>query len=136
MLSMEKLRKLLAVLFCHLFIMTEGAHAKFCVAKKKATEYEVEIDSDRNPLVLAENNTRIQIEDGENKSVAYAKVLINYCIPPMPRMAPMDYRLEANSKGGKHNATTNFIMAVPGCIVIISHHTGKTFTAKFNVDVP
>ncbi len=55
-------------------------------------------------------------------------------MPPMPRMAPMNYRISAKLKGEKYKATMNFVMAGPWIIAIKITLGGKTSTIKFNVD--
>jgi hypothetical protein len=55
-------------------------------------------------------------------------------MPPMPRMAPMNYITDAKLKGEKYKATMNFIMSGPWIIAIKVNHGGKISTAKFNVD--
>jgi hypothetical protein len=61
-------------------------------------------------------------------------VLINYYMPPMPRMVPRNYRREAKLTGDKYRATMNFIMSGPWIISVIMTRDGKTTTAKFSVD--
>ena len=63
-----------------------------------------------------------------------AQVMVNYYMPPMPRMAPMNYKTEAKMKKGKYYATLKFIMAGPWYIAVIIRHEGKTNTTKINVD--
>ena len=113
-----------------------GGYAKDYVARKKTGNYEVEITIDRNPLILGDNRIGIEIRDRDNNYVTDTKVLVNYYMPPMLRMPPMNYRIDAKLKGEKYKATMNFIMTGPWYIVIIFHRGGKVFTAKFNVDVP
>lgn len=103
-------------------------------AKKKAGEYEVGIKIDKNPPVVGENNIRIEIRDSAGRPVTDSKVLVNYYMPPMPRMAPMNYRTDAKPKGDHYRATMRLIMAGPWYIVVIITREGKTSTAKFNID--
>ncbi len=111
------------------------AEAKNYEASKKAGEYQVEIVIDRNPLVaIGDNNMEILIKDNDGKPVTDAQVIVNYYMPPMPRMAPMSYKTEAKMKKGKYYATMKFIMAGPWYIAIVIHRGGKTSTTKINVD--
>ncbi len=117
------------------FCFLTDAEAKTYEASKKAGDYQVEIVIDRNPPVaIGNNNIEIEIKDKTGKTVTDAQVLVNYYMPPMPRMAPMNYRTEAKIKKGKYCATMKFIMAGPWYIAVIIQHGGKTSTAKFNVD--
>ena len=102
--------------------------------KRKAGEYEAEVKIDRYPPVLGDNKIEIEIKDAGGKSITDAKVLVNYYMPPMPRMAPMNYITDAKLKGEKYKATMNFIMSGPWIIAIKINHAGKISTAKFNVD--
>ena len=110
------------------------AYAKGYEAKKKVGEYEAEVRMDRNPPSLGDNNIEIEIKDARGKPLTEAKVLVNYYMPPMPRMAPMNYKTDAKLKGEKYRATMNFIMSGPWIIAVKINHGGKTSTAKFNVD--
>jgi hypothetical protein len=115
--------------------VTAVADAKNYEASKKAGEYDVEIVIDRNPPVaIGDNKLEIEIKDKDGKQVTDAQVLVNYYMPPMPRMAPMNYKTEARMKKGKYHATMKFIMAGPWYIAIIIHHGGRTSTTKINVD--
>jgi len=109
-------------------------HAKGYEVKKKAGEYDAEIKIDRNPLVLGDNHIEIELKDAKGNYVTDAKVLVNYYMPPMPRMAPMNYRTEAKLKKDKYRATMNLIMSGPWIIAIIITRDGKTTTARLNVD--
>lgn len=101
---------------------------------KKAKDLEVRIQIDRNPPVVGTNNIEIEISDMQTRPVTDAKVLINYYMPPMPRMAPMNYTIDAKEKGKKYRATMNLIMAGPWIIAVKITTGTKTSTAKFNID--
>jgi hypothetical protein len=117
-----------------ILVLTMGiAYAKGLEVKKKAGEYDVEVKIDRNPPIIGDNSIEIEIKKA-GKPVTDAKVLINYYMPPMPRMAPMNYKTDAKLKKDKYKATMNFIMAGPWYIAIIINHEGKISTTKLNVD--
>ncbi len=117
-----------------LFLIPNIANSKGYEVKKKAGEYEAEVKIDRYPLVLGDNHIEIELKDSAGRSVTDARVLVNYYMPPMPRMAPMNYKTDAKVKKEKYLATMNFIMSGPWYISIIIHREGKIFTTKFNVD--
>jgi hypothetical protein len=117
-----------------LFLVVGIASARSYELKRKAGEYEAEVKIGRYPPVLGDNKIEIEIKNSEGKCVKDAKVLVNYYMPPMPRMAPMNYITDATLKGEKYKATMNFIMSGPWIIAIKINHAGKTSTAKFNVD--
>jgi hypothetical protein len=103
-------------------------------AKKKVGEFEAELKIDRNPPVIGDNRLEIEIKDAGGKKITDAKVLVNYYMPPMPRMAPMNYVTDAKLKGEKYKATMNFAMPGSWIIAVNIHHRGKVSTARFNVD--
>lgn len=117
------------------FLWVATAEGKNLEISKRTGDYQVEIVMDRNPpIALGNNNIEIEIKDKAGKIITDAQVLVNYYMPPMPRMAPMNYKTEAKMKKGKYYAALKFIMAGPWYIAIIIHHDGKTSTTKINVD--
>jgi hypothetical protein len=127
-------RTLALLLIPILFLSAASVGARSYELTKKAGEYEAEVRMDRNPPSLGDNNIEIEIKDAGGKPVTEAKVLVNYYMPPMPRMAPMNYITDAKLKGEKYRATMNFIMSGPWIIAVKITRAGKTSTAKFNVD--
>jgi len=117
-----------------LFLIAGIAFARGYEAKKMAGEYEAELRIDRSPPVVGDNHIEIEVKDAWGNPVTDAKVLVNYYMPPMPRMAPMNYITDAKLKGEKYKAKMNFIMSGPWIIAIKINHGGKISTAKFNVD--
>ena len=110
-----------------------AAYAGGLEVKKKAGEYDLEIKIDRNPPIIGDNRIEIEIRSG-GKPVTDAKVLVNYYMPPMPRMAPMNYTTDAKLKKETYRATMNLIMAGPWYISIIIDRGGKIAKARVNVD--
>ncbi len=124
-----------SIILC-ILLTTAGVNARGYEATKKAGEYGVEINIDRNPPVVGDNNITIEIKDGAAKHVTDSKVLVNYYMPPMPRMAPMNFRTDAKPSGNEYRAKMKLIMSGPWNIVVIITRGGKTSTAKFLIDVP
>jgi hypothetical protein len=124
----------LFVILLILLLIPGIANPKGYEVKRRAGEYETEVKIDRYPPVLGDNRIEIEIKDAGGRSITDAKVFVNYYMPPMPRMAPMNYITDAKLKGDKYKATMNFIMSGPWIIAIKINHAGKTSTAKFNVD--
>lgn len=122
------------ILLLTLSLLTATAFPKDLKLTKKAGEYEVEVVIDKNPPILGENKIEIEIKSAEGLSITDAKVLVNYYMPPMPRMAPMNYRTKADLKDDKFKAKMKFIMSGPWIIAVKITRGGKTITAKFNVD--
>ena len=122
------------VLSISILVFTVGmVDAKDLEVKKKAGDFDVEVKIDRNPPIVGDNSIEIEIKKA-GKSVTDAKVLINYYMPPMPRMAPMNYKTDANMKKEKYRATMNLIMAGPWYIAVIITHEGKISRTKINID--
>jgi hypothetical protein len=102
--------------------------------KATAREYQVETTLDRYPLALGDNHIGIEIKDEAGRNITDAAILINYYMPPMPRMVPMNYKTEARKKNETYEGDLNIIMAGPWYIKIIITRNGQISTAKFNVD--
>jgi hypothetical protein len=117
-----------------LLLTSAVAAAKDYEVKKKAGDYDVEVKIDRNPPVVGDNNLRIEIKDGTGTYVTYAKVVVDYSMPAMPGMPPMNYKTDAQLKGNEYRATMNLSMSGPWNVAIKITRAGKTSTVKFNVD--
>ncbi len=112
-----------------------AALARDLEVAKKFGDYEIVMKIDRNPPVKGDNNLEILIMDASGSSVSDAKVLVNYYMPPMPRMAPMNYKKQAKPKKEKYCLKMNLIMEGPWIIVMKIAVGDKNLTAKFNIDV-
>ena len=117
-----------------LFLTVALGDARGIEMKKRVGDLEAGMRIDRNPPVLGDNNIEIELKDAAGKAVTDAKVLVNYYMPPMPRMAPMNYTTDAKLKGDKYKAKMNFIMSGPWIIAVKINHAGRTSTVKFNID--
>jgi hypothetical protein len=122
------------ILIVALAMAVPSAYARDLQLAKKAGEYGVEIRIDRNPPILGDNNIIVEIKNSAGTPIDDADVLVNYYMPPMPRMAPMNYITKTKLNGKKYNATMNLIMAGPWIIAVKITREGKTTTAKFNID--
>ena len=89
----------------------------------------------RNPPVLGDNEIRIEIRDPQGNPVLDAEVLVNYYMPPMPRMPPMNYTIPAPLKGKEYRATMDLIMAGPWNIITRARVQGKWVRMAFPIDV-
>lgn len=90
---------------------------------------------DRNPPVKGDNNLEIAIIGPAGEALAGAKVLVNYYMPPMPRMPPMNYKKEAKPKKDKYTLKMDLIMEGPWIVLVKFAAGEKPVTAKFNIDV-
>ena len=96
--------------------------------------YVVEIAINRNPPIVGDNRIEIAITDGNGRRVSEAQVLVNYYMPPMPRMAPMNYTTPATLKGDTYQATMHLIMDGPWIIALKITLGGKRSTVKFHIN--
>jgi hypothetical protein len=94
-----------------------------------------DIAINRNPPVVGENEIRVEIKDPQGKPVLGAEVLVNYYMPPMPRMPPMNYTVPAPLKDGAYRAVMDLIMAGPWNIVIRAKSEEKRIRVVFPIDV-
>src|SRR4030043_961425 len=118
-----------------LILMVDVVYARGYKIKKKVGSYEAEIKIDKNPPVIGDNHIEIEIKDSAGNHITDARVLINYYMPPMPRMAPMNYRIDAKLKGESYRAKMVLIMSGPWAIVTEITHQGKRHTVKLSIDV-
>lgn len=126
--------KKIAVIGLILLLVAGVAYAKNYEVKKKAGDYNVEVKIDKNPPVVGNNNIKIEIKDASGKYIIDAKVMVEYSMPAMPGMPPMNYKNEAVLSGNEYKAKMNLSMAGTWNIAIKITKGEKTSTVKFNVD--
>jgi len=123
------------LLFSLMVLVFAGfAFAKDYEVNKKAGDYSVNVKIDRNPPVVGDNIISVEIKDASGKDVTDAKVIVDYSMPAMPGMPPMNYKTDTSLKGNVYKATMNLSMSGPWNIAIKITSVGKTSTVKFNVD--
>jgi hypothetical protein len=123
------------VFFLILFsLMPSPVYSSAYELLKKTGEYEVAISIDRNPPMLGDNKIGISLKAPDGKKITRAAVLVNYYMPPMPRMAPMNYVTPADLKGDTYRTTMHLIMEGPWIIALKITMNGKTTTVKFNIN--
>lgn len=126
--------KILMAAFVLLFLIADEAGSTELKVKSSAGAYQVEATLDRYPLVLGDNHMEIEIRDASDQRIPDAEVVVNYYMPPMPRMVPMNYKTEAEPESGKYKAKMNIIMTGPWYVKIIIKQGDRISTTKFNVD--
>jgi hypothetical protein len=123
------------VVFAVILFLTAGvAYAKGYEVKKKAGEYDVVVTFDRNPPVASDNNVGIVIKDASGISVKDAQVKVEYSMPAMPGMPPMNYKTDVVLKGEEYKATLGLSMSGSWNISVKITRAGKTSSMKFTVD--
>ncbi len=101
---------------------------------KKSGDLTVLASIDKNPPVVGDNNISITVKDSSGRAVTDAKVKLEYSMPAMPGMPPMNYKANASLIGNAYQAKMNLSMAGPWSIAIKTTRRGKTSTVKFSVD--
>jgi len=127
--------KRLLVIALGLMLVASLAYAKGFETTKQAGEFQVTVKMDKNPPIVGENKAEIYIKDAAGKAVTDAKVVVEYTMPAMPGMPPMNYKADAKLNGDKYAATLNFSMSGSWGVAIKISRGEKIATAKFNVDV-
>lgn len=127
-------KSILFLIFFLFSIDIYSAHGRGLEFQKKVDNYDVLIRLDKHPPVLGDNPLEVEIKEPGGRPVTDAKVLVNYYMPPMPRMAPMNYKTDASFSKGKYKMTMNIIMSGPWIIRVLISRGGKTSIVKINVD--
>lgn len=126
--------KRLILIVLSILIVAGIAYAKEYEVKKAVDGYEVIARIDKNPPAVGKNNITILITR-DNIPVTDANVTVQYSMPAMPGMPPMDYKTDATLKGKEYVATMDLSMSGPWNIAIKIKKSDKSYTVKFNIDV-
>jgi hypothetical protein len=126
--------KKFAVFALVLLLAAATAYAKDYEVQKKAGEYDVTVRIDRNPPVVGDNDISIAVKDAAGHAVRDAKVAVDYSMPAMPGMPPMNYKADTVLKGDQYKATMGLSMAGSWSIAVKITRGGKTAGLKFTVD--
>lgn len=111
------------------------AYGKDYTARKKVEGYTIEISINRNPPIVAKNELHVTIKDSSGKPLSDLTVMVNYYMPPMPGMAPMNYTVKASPKSSGYMVIMDLIMTGPWNIVVKTNVAGKRLNATFPIDV-
>ena len=103
--------------------------------RRKIDGYTVDISINRNPPIIGKNDIRIEIKDPFGKDVINPPVTVNYFMPPMPGMPPMNYTVQASPGSSGYKATMDFIMTGPWNIVVKANTPGKPLRMTVPIDV-
>ena len=125
----------LAFAFTTVFSMGDPCEAADYRVRKNAEGLTFDIAINRNPPVLGDNEIRIEIKDPQGHPVVDAEVLVNYYMPPMPNMAPMNYTIPASLSGKEYRAVMDLIMTGPWNIVTRARIQGRWIRVVFPIDV-
>jgi hypothetical protein len=122
--------------FAILFLIIIGpAGAKDFVVSRNAGDYTLQVSINQNPPILGKNNVRVEIKDAAGKYVTDAGVTVNYFMPPMPGMPPMNYTAKALPRSSGYGMTMDLIMKGPWNIAIRAVVGGKQLRMTVLIDV-
>jgi hypothetical protein len=125
-----------AVIFAVLAILLASpAIGRDFSVRRQVDGYSLDIAINRNPPIIGKNDVRIEIKDAAGKSVVNAAVTVNYSMPPMPGMPPMNYTVKAPSYGSGYGTTMDLIMTGPWNIAVKAILPGKQLRLTFPIDV-
>ena len=126
-----------AVLLSLVIFLISGpaVHAGDYKVRKRAGPYTVDMAINRNPPVLGVNEISITLRDTEGRCLSGARVAVNYSMPPMPGMVPMNYTVPAAPYGNGYRARMNFIMTGPWNIAVRLQAGGAHVKVVFPIDV-
>jgi hypothetical protein len=79
-------------------------------SQKSAGDLKVTLFIERYPLVKGDNSLNIKVADAAGKAITDATVAVRYFMPPMPGMAPMEYKTQAVTKGDSYTFSANIPM--------------------------
>jgi len=103
--------------------------------QKKAGDLSVVVKMDKNPAVMGENGIVVTVKDAAGKEVTDAGVKVEYTMPAMPGMPPMNYGVVLALNKNVYQGKLNFSMAGPWNIAVKIMRGGKTVSTKFSLDV-
>lgn len=133
------MKRCLVILISMFFLIAAGqAFAKDYEITKKSDDLTVQIKIDKNPPVIGSNKMEIGIKTDKGNDVTDARVSVDYGMPAMPGMGPMNYKTDALLKGNYYIASINFSMTGPWFvnIKITRSMTLRTFSPKRTTTMP
>jgi hypothetical protein len=123
-----------AVAVLIMLVTAGGVYAKGYEVQKKAGEYDVMVAIDRNPPIAGDNAVSITVKDSTGKPVKDARVTVEYSMPPMMGMAPMNYKTDALLQGDEYRTVMGLSMSGSWNISVKIVRAGKTSSMRFTVD--
>ncbi len=125
----------LVFLLAVLALTTVFACSKGYESQKSAGDLKVTLSIDRYPLVKGDNSLTVKIADAGGNTINDATVSMRYFMPPMPGMAPMEYKTQAALKGDGYLLSANIPMEGGWKAEVSVMRGGKpAVTTTFNVD--
>jgi hypothetical protein len=111
------------------------ACAKGYESQKSAGDLKITLSIDRYPLVKGDNSLKVKIADATGKAITDAAISVRYFMPPMPGMAPMEYKTQAALRGDSYSFSANVPMEGGWkAEVSVTRGGAPSVTAMFNID--
>ena len=123
------------LLLFFIMVFAPAVHAREFVVSKRIDGYTLDVALGQNPPTMGKNDVLIEIRDLQGKPVVDAPVTVNYFMPPMRDMPPMNYTVKTQTHGSGYRATMDFIMKGPWNIVVKANVGAKQFRLAIVVDV-
>jgi hypothetical protein len=130
-----KVIKCQVVLLFLIIFFTPALHGKEFAVKKNIDGYTLDVILSQNPPAAGRNDVRVEIRDSQGRPVVDTPVTVNYFMPPMRDMPPMNYTVKTQPHGSGYKATMDFIMKGPWNIVVKANIGAKQFRVAIVVDV-
>jgi len=127
--------KKIVILTLMLLLSAGIVWAKDYEIQKKAGDLSVVVKMDKKPAVMGENGIVVAVKDSAGKEVTDAGVKVEYSMPAMPGMPPMNYGSVLALSKNTYQGKLNFSMTGPWNVVVKIVRSGKTVSTKFSVDV-
>jgi len=128
-------KSVMAVLTGVLFVAIVVGCSKGYETKKAADDLNVTLKAGRYPLIKADNALSVIVADAMGKTVTDAVVQVQYYMPVMPGMAPMEFTAQAVPKGNGYSLTANIPMEGAWKVDVTATRPDKpAVTLTFNVD--
>ena len=131
----EEPMKKIVILTLMLLLSAGIVWAKDYEIQKKAGDLSVVVKMDKKPAVMGENGIVVAVKDSAGKEVTDAGVKVEYSMPAMPGMPPMNYGSVLALSKNTYQGKLNFSMTGPWNVVVKIVRSGKTVSTKFSVDV-
>ncbi|HSA78278.1 MAG TPA: FixH family protein [Nitrospirota bacterium] len=126
--------KKFAIVAIMLILSASVVYANGYEVTKKTGEFDVKVTFDKKTPTASDNAVSIAVKDASGKPVTDAKVKVDYSMPAMSGMPPMNYKTEAALQGEEYKATLGLSMSGSWNIAVKITRAGKTATMKFTVD--
>lgn len=126
--------KILSAVTLSLLVAVALGCGKPYEATGQGGEYVVTLKMDKSSPMVGDNHLTIEVTDAAGNSVTDAAVKVNYSMPAMPGMPPMNYEADATSSGKAYTTLMNLSMAGPWNIAVKVSRGDTTDTVNFSVD--